>query len=72
MRLLKRITRDSLRVNRILDNGRVTYVYGAIKQPISSTIETDDGSRIPAMYVEFVGVFSIEKADKLPPHRQTD
>jgi hypothetical protein len=35
-------------------------------------VTTDDGGRIPAQYQEFVEVFSKEKAQTLPPHRQID
>ena len=33
---------------------------------------TDDGGRIPAQYQEFVVVFSMEKAETVPPQRQID
>jgi hypothetical protein len=36
------------------------------------TVETDDGHRIPAVYAEYLGVFSKAKAETLPPHRAVD
>jgi hypothetical protein len=35
-------------------------------------VPTDDGGRIPAIYGDFVEVFSKAKAETLPPHRSTD
>jgi len=35
-------------------------------------VPTDDGGHIPAIYGEFVEVFSKDKAETLPPHRSTD
>jgi len=35
-------------------------------------VPTDDGGHIPAIYGEFVEVFSKTKAETLPPHRSTD
>jgi len=35
-------------------------------------VMTDDGGLIPAQYQDFVEVFSMVKADTLPPHRPTD
>jgi hypothetical protein len=36
------------------------------------TTSTDEGGRIPAKYQEFVEVFSMAKAEILPPHRPID
>jgi hypothetical protein len=35
-------------------------------------VPTDDGGHIPAIYGDFVEVFSNAKAETLPPHRSTD
>jgi hypothetical protein len=35
-------------------------------------VTKDDGGRIPAHHQEFVAVFTKEKADTLPPHRQIE
>jgi len=35
-------------------------------------VPTDDGGHIPAIYGDFVEVFSETKAETLPPHRSTD
>jgi len=47
---MKKMTRDTLRVDRIGNDGRVSYTYGAITQPIedANTIATDGGGVIPA------------------------
>ena len=46
----EQISQDSLPMDRVFDKGRVTYVYGSIRQPVvDSTVETDDGSKIPAI-----------------------
>jgi hypothetical protein len=44
----------------------------AEKAKAAETVDTDDGSRIPAIYKEFLEVFSEKKAMTLPPHRDTD
>jgi len=35
-------------------------------------VPTEDGGHIPAMYRDFVEVFSKAKPDTLPPHRSID
>jgi len=35
-------------------------------------VPTDDGGHIPAIYGEFVEVFSQDQVETLPPHRSTD
>jgi hypothetical protein len=35
-------------------------------------VPTDDGGHIPAIYRDFLDVFSKTKAETLPPHRSTD
>jgi RNase H-like domain found in reverse transcriptase/Reverse transcriptase (RNA-dependent DNA polymerase)/Integrase zinc binding domain/Chromo (CHRromatin Organisation MOdifier) domain/Integrase core domain len=39
---------------------------------IPDTVETDDGSRIPRRYGEYLVVFSKVRAEELPPHRNSD
>jgi hypothetical protein len=39
---------------------------------MTKTVPTDDGGHIPAIYGDFVEVFSKSKAETLPPHRSTD
>src|SRR5947209_17057938 len=39
---------------------------------MASIVQADDGSEIPAIYADYVDVFSEEKGLTLPPHRETD
>jgi hypothetical protein len=39
---------------------------------MTKTVPTDDGGHIPAIYGDFVEVFSKTKAETLPPHRSTN
>jgi len=55
----------------------VTPEYSVIEarhviNSVASTVEVDDGSRIPSTYKEFVDIFSKTKVETLPPHRTTD
>jgi len=38
---------------------------------MTEMVRTDDGGHIPAIYGEFVEVFSKDTAETLPPHRST-